>query len=86
MYMSGMNLQVLGIKSLDNLLDIIIRVNGDKEFKAKVLGSDPLSDIAVLQLETDEKFISNYIPYFLKVSFILTLLSFLLYLYVSHNF
>ena len=37
--------------------DIIIRVNGDKEFKAKVLGSDPLSDIAVLQLETDEKFI-----------------------------
>ena len=37
--------------------DIIIRVNGDKEFKAKVLGADPLSDIAVLQLETDEKFI-----------------------------
>ena len=36
--------------------DIIIRVNGDKEFKAKVLGSDPLSDIAVLQLETKEKF------------------------------
>ncbi len=37
--------------------DIIIRVNGDKEFKAKVIGSDPLSDIAVLQLETDEKFL-----------------------------
>ena len=37
--------------------DIIIRVNGDKEFKAKVIGSDPLSDIAVLQLETNEKFI-----------------------------
>ncbi len=37
--------------------DIIIRVNGDKEFKAKVLGADPLSDIAVLQLETEEKFI-----------------------------
>ncbi len=36
--------------------DIIIRVNGDKEFKAKVIGSDPLSDIAILQLETDEKF------------------------------
>ncbi len=36
--------------------DIIIRVNGDKEFKAKVLGADPLSDIAVLQLETKEKF------------------------------
>jgi serine protease Do len=37
--------------------DIIIRVNGDKEFKAKVIGADPLSDIAVLQLETKEKFI-----------------------------
>ena len=37
--------------------DIIIRVNGDKEFKAKVIGADPLSDIAILQLETKEKFI-----------------------------
>jgi len=37
--------------------DIIVRVNGDKEFKAKVIGADPLSDIAVLQLKTKEKFI-----------------------------
>ena len=37
--------------------DIIVRVNGDQEFKAKVLGADPLMDIAVLQLDTDEKFI-----------------------------
>ena len=37
--------------------DIIVRVNGDKEFKAKVIGSDPLSDIALLQLETKEEFI-----------------------------
>ncbi|MDC3203949.1 Do family serine endopeptidase [Candidatus Pelagibacter sp.] len=37
--------------------DIIVRVNGDQEFQAKVLGADPLMDIAVLQLETDEKFI-----------------------------
>ena len=36
--------------------DIIVRVDGDKEFKAKVLGADPLSDIAVLQLDTQEKF------------------------------
>ena len=36
--------------------DIVVRVNGDQEFKAKVLGADPLMDIAVLQLETDEKF------------------------------
>ena len=36
--------------------DIIVRVNGDKEFNAKVIGADPLSDIAVLQLETKDKF------------------------------
>ena len=36
--------------------DIIVQVNGDKEFKAKVIGADPLSDIAVLQIETNEKF------------------------------
>ncbi len=36
--------------------DIIVRVNGDQEYKAKVLGADPLMDIAVLQLETDDKF------------------------------
>ena len=37
--------------------DIIVQINGDKEFKAKVIGADPLSDIAILQLETNEKFI-----------------------------
>ncbi len=36
--------------------DIIVRVNGDQEYKAKVLGADPLMDIAVLQLETEENF------------------------------
>ena len=37
--------------------DIVVIVNGDQEFKAKVIGADPLSDIAILQLETKEKFI-----------------------------
>ncbi len=37
--------------------DIIVRVNGDKEYKANVIGADPLSDIAVLKLITEEKFI-----------------------------
>ena len=32
--------------------DIMVRVEGDKEYKAKVLGSDPLSDIAVLKIES----------------------------------
>ena len=37
--------------------DIVVQVNGDKEFKAKVIGADPLSDIAVLQIDTKDKFI-----------------------------
>ena len=37
--------------------DIVVIVNGDQEFKAKVIGADPLSDIAVLQLDTKKKFI-----------------------------
>ena len=37
--------------------DILVRVNGDKEYKAKIIGADPLSDIAVLQMETKDKFI-----------------------------
>ena len=36
--------------------DILVRVNGDKEYKAKIIGADPLSDIAVLQMETKDKF------------------------------
>ena len=36
--------------------DIIVKVNGKKEFKAKVLGSDPLSDIAVIQIISNEVF------------------------------
>jgi serine protease Do len=36
--------------------DIVVRVNGDKEYKAKIIGQDPLSDIAVLQIDSKEKF------------------------------
>ena len=36
--------------------DIIVRFNDEKEFNAQVIGADPLSDIAVLQLDTKEKF------------------------------
>ncbi len=36
--------------------DILVRVDGDKEYKAKVIGADPLSDIAVLEIQSDEKF------------------------------
>jgi serine protease Do len=37
--------------------DIVVQVNGEKKFKAKVIGADPLSDIAVLKIETKENFI-----------------------------
>ena len=38
-----------------NAEDILVRV-GDKEYKAKVIGADPYMDIAVLKMETNEKF------------------------------
>jgi|TARA_B110000967_G_scaffold3905_1_gene4003 serine protease Do len=37
--------------------DIVVRVGGDKEYKATVIGADPLSDIAVLQIDSKKKFI-----------------------------
>jgi serine protease Do len=37
--------------------DIVVRVGGDKEYKATIIGQDPLSDIAVLQIDSKEKFI-----------------------------
>ena len=37
--------------------DIVVRVNGEKEYKAKVVGSDPLSDIALLEIISEENFI-----------------------------
>ena len=37
--------------------DIIVTVNGDKEYKVKIIGADPLSDIAVLQIETEDNFL-----------------------------
>jgi serine protease Do len=37
--------------------DIVVQVNGEKKFKATVIGADPLSDIAVLKIESKEKFL-----------------------------
>ena len=36
--------------------DIIVSVNGSTEYKAKVIGKDPYMDLAVLKIESDEKF------------------------------
>ena len=37
--------------------DIVVQVNGEKKFKATVIGADPLSDIAVLKIESKENFL-----------------------------
>ena len=37
--------------------DILVRVNGDKEYEATIIGTDPLSDIAVLQIKSKDKFL-----------------------------
>ena len=37
--------------------DIVVQVNGEKQLKAKVIGADPLSDIAVLKIDSKEKFL-----------------------------
>ena len=36
--------------------DIVVSVNGSKEYKAQVIGKDPYMDLAVLKIESDEKF------------------------------
>ena len=36
---------------------IVVTVDGNKDYKAKVIGADPLSDIAVLQINSKDKFI-----------------------------
>jgi len=37
--------------------DILVSVNGSTEYKAKIIGTDPYMDLAVLQIEADKKFI-----------------------------
>ena len=36
--------------------DIIVSVNGSTEYNAKIIGTDPYMDLAVLQIESDEEF------------------------------
>ena len=38
--------------------DILVRVNGEKEYKAKIIGADPLSDIAVLEIQSKDQFVA----------------------------
>ena len=59
---SGFIIDVTGIVITNNHViqgaeDIVVRVDGDIEYKAKIIGADPLSDIAVLQIDSKERFI-----------------------------
>ena len=36
--------------------DIFVTVNGEKEYEAEIVGADPLSDIAVLKIKSEDKF------------------------------
>ena len=42
---------------VDSAENIFVRVNGGKEYNAKVIGADPLSDVAVLEIISEENFI-----------------------------
>ena len=37
--------------------DIMVTVNGEKEYEAKIIGADPLSDLAVLEIQSKDKFV-----------------------------
>jgi serine protease Do len=37
--------------------DIVVTVNGEKEYEAKIIGADPLSDLAVLEIQSKDKFV-----------------------------
>ena len=37
--------------------DIMVTVNGEKEYEAKIIGQDPLSDLAVLKIKSKDKFV-----------------------------
>ncbi len=36
--------------------DILVRIEGGEDYEAKVIGADPLSDLAVLKIKSNEKF------------------------------
>ena len=35
--------------------DIVVRFSNDKEYKAEIIGADPLSDVAVLKIKSDDR-------------------------------
>ena len=42
--------------------DIIVKVNGVTEYKAKIIGADPLSDLAVLKIESIDYLKDKFVP------------------------
>ena len=59
---SGFIIDVKGIVVTNNHViqgaeDIMVTVNGEKEYEAKIIGADPLSDLAVLEIQSKDKFV-----------------------------
>ncbi len=59
---SGFIIDVEGIVVTNNHViqgaeDIMVTVNGEKEYEAKIIGADPLSDLAVLEIQSKDKFV-----------------------------
>jgi len=59
---SGFTIDAKGIVVTNNHViqgaeDILVTVNGEKEYEVKIIGSDPLSDLAVLEIQSKDKFV-----------------------------
>ena len=59
---SGFIIDVKGIVVTNNHViqraeNIMVTVNGEKEYEAKIIGTDPLSDLAVLEIQSKDKFV-----------------------------
>ena len=54
--------------------DIVVRVGGDKEYKATIIGADPLSDIAVLQIDSKENLYQLNLVILIKQELVIGLL------------
>jgi len=59
---SGFIIDVKGIVVTNNHViqraeNIMVTVNGEKEYEAKIIGADPLSDLAVLEIQSKDKFV-----------------------------
>jgi serine protease Do len=49
---------------VDGAEEVTVRVNGDKEYKARIIGTDPKTDLALLKIDSAEAF--TFVPFATK--------------------